>query len=563
MTIITYSTLAPQSLWDFLANVSQLFGVIERQLYRDIQLLIPIKKLKKEYQLLYGINARIFNSMRIFLQGKIKSRQECYQSQLKDKIEKIKQLTKKIKTLEERVKLEPLTALKTASPRKKDYPACSLDPSKKPPRGQSLAKLHYHKRKLHRLKAKLTYLQAHPPKLIFGSRKLWKAQFNLEANGYANHQQWLEDWHSRRHKEFCYVGSKDETAGCQNCQLTKEGFLAITIPRSLAEKYQCHSHYQVIRGTPKLVFEGINFPYGQQTINWALDTHQALSYRFVKKKEKWYIFCSTNQIEVPYQSHRSNGMIGVDFNVNLVGWAYTDREGNLGDFGQIRFNLADRSREQTTATLGNVCKTLVDLAIKYQCPIVIEKLDFQAKKRTLSEQGAKYARMLSNFAYSKFHQLLSSRCERMGIQLIRVNPAYSSLIGLSKFMSMYGLDSSMAAGLVLARRALRLSERLSSSAKSALDEPVDDSKHVWSLWRKIGKKWGRISRHSFFSSRVANSETVVTPPSKSVSFNEENMGANGKESGIFLAALLFQSAILWPERTALFGLRLLGQARFE
>ncbi|MGK7878254.1 MAG: hypothetical protein AB4426_34605 [Xenococcaceae cyanobacterium] len=127
-----------------------------------------------------------------------------------------------------------------------------------------------------------------------------------------------------------------------------------------------------------------------------------------------------------------------------------------------------------------------------------------------------------------------------------------------RFMSMYGLDSSMAAGLVLARRALRLSERLSSSAKSALDEPVDDSKHVWSLWRKIGKKWGSLARHSFFSSRVANSETVVTPPSKSVSFNEENMGANGKGSGNFQAALLFQSAILWPERTTLFGLRLLG-----
>ncbi len=54
------------------------------------------------------------------------------------------------------------------------------------------------------------------------------------------------------------------------------------------------------------------------------------------------------------------------------------------------------------------------------------------------------------------------------IELIGLNPAYSSLIGISKFMSMYGLDSSMASGLVLARRALRLSERLPSSAKSAL-----------------------------------------------------------------------------------------------
>ncbi len=37
--------------------------------------------------------------------------------------------------------------------------------------------------------------------------------------------------------------------------------------------------------------------------------------------------------------------------------------------------------------------------------------------------------MLSGFAYNKFYQLLSSRCFKLGIKLISVNPAFSSLIG--------------------------------------------------------------------------------------------------------------------------------------
>ena len=530
MTLATYSTKAPETIFDFLADVSQLFSGIERQLYRELQNQKPLKKLKKDYQLLYGINARQFNSIRIFLQGKIKSRTECYQSQIKDLEEKINQLKKSLNNLTYRVKLEKLDAKKTSAKSRKDYPACSLDPRKKTPRHQSLAKLHQKKCKLHRLEAKLNYLKRHRPKLIFGSRKLWNAQFDLEANGYASHEEWLKDWQSRRHQEFSYVGSKDEKAGCQNCQLTTEGTLAITIPPCLIDKYQAHPHYQIINRTAKIVIKDVHFPYGQETINWALANQQALSYRWVQRKDKWYIFCTTEPIEVPYQSQRTNGVIGVDFNPNCVGWAYIDKEGNLKDKGQIRFNLADRRNEQTTARLGDVCKALVAWAIQAQCPIAIEKLDFQKKKGALAEKGVKYARMLSNFAYSKFQQLLASRCERMGIELISLNPAYSSLIGLTKFMSMYGLDSSMASGLVLARRALRLSERLPSSAKSALLEPVEDSKHVWSLWRKFGKKCEGKRRHHFFSSKDANSVEKVTLSSKSV---PEQVGVRGKPTGTF------------------------------
>ena len=529
MTLATYSTLAPPGIFEFLADVAQLFSTIERQLYRDLETGKSLKELKKEYQLIYGINARQFNSIRIFLQGKIKSRQECYKLQITEVTEKIKHIKKSIKNLTYRVKLEPLLAKKTASPKRKDYPACSLDPKKKTPRANSLAKLHHKKRKLHRLETKLNYLKTHKPKLIFGSRKLWNSQFLLEANGYSSHQEWLQDWKSRRHHEFSYVGSKDETAGCQNCQLSS-GVLAITIPPSLIDKYKTHPNYKVVRGTSKIVIENVKFPYGQETIDWALDNQQALSYRFVYKKGKWYIFCTTNQIEIPYQSNRINGAIGVDFNPNLVGWAFIDREGNLRDKGQISFNLADRRNEQTTATLGDVCKSLVDLAIKYQCPLVIEKLDFQKKKAALGEKGRKYARMLSNFAYSKFPQILASRCQRMGIELICLNPAYSSLIGISKFMSMYGLDSSMTSGLVLARRALRLSERLPSSAKSALLEPVDDSKHVWSEERKYQKKCQGIPRHRFFSNRDANSIEKVTLSSKSIS---KQTGVTSKPIGTF------------------------------
>ena len=64
------------------------------------------------------------------------------------------------------------------------------------------------------------------------------------------------------------------------------------------------------------------------------------------------------------------------------------------------------------------------------------------------ELGVRYSRMLSNFAYSCFHQMLVSRSFRFGVEVRFVNPAYSSLIGLTKFMSLYGLYSDRAIGSI-------------------------------------------------------------------------------------------------------------------
>jgi len=88
---------------------------------------------------------------------------------------------------------------------------------------------------------------------------------------------------------------------------------------------------------------------------------------------------------------------------------------------------------------------------------------------------------------------------------------------LVKFMSMYGLSSDTAAALVLARRALRKSERIPANYARCL--PVDKHRHVWSFWNALGKKLKGLRRHQFFTTRGANSAVEVIlldePKSKS------------------------------------------------
>ena len=52
-------------------------------------------------------------------------------------------------------------------------------------------------------------------RLCFDGRKLWRGQYNLEANGYGSHAEWLAGWRAARDGEFFVLGSRDETGGCQ------------------------------------------------------------------------------------------------------------------------------------------------------------------------------------------------------------------------------------------------------------------------------------------------------------------------------------------------------------
>lgn len=125
----------------------------------------------------------------------------------------------------------------------------------------------------------------------------------------------------------------------------------------------------------------------------------------------------------------------------------------------------------------------------------------------MRERGKQYARMLSGFAYSKWKEVLERRCNNRGIELIKVNPAYSSLIGLVKFIGRYGLSSDTAAAMALARRAMKMSERVPT--KSAY--LFECGKHVWSHWHLLHKELKRFRRHSFYQTGANSPLKLILP----------------------------------------------------
>ena len=81
--------------------------------------------------------------------------------------------------------------------------------------------VHGKRRRLANLRSRLAGLEtdigAGRVRLCFGSKKLWRKQYDLKADGYGCHDAWLDDWRAARGDEFFVLGSRDETAGCQLC----------------------------------------------------------------------------------------------------------------------------------------------------------------------------------------------------------------------------------------------------------------------------------------------------------------------------------------------------------
>ncbi|MGK7896203.1 MAG: hypothetical protein AB4372_21965 [Xenococcus sp. (in: cyanobacteria)] len=448
----TYQTLLPTNIYQFLNSMANLYSAIEKEMHVALLAGEKIGDLEKKLQNKYQVDSTTVRNVYHNLKGKHASIKELKKTQIKEIKSSMSSIEQSIKTQETKYQAQ----LK---------------------KGQSTQKqrfiIHQKKRRLQIKKQKLQKLKTQSTSLCFGTRKLFKAQYHLEENTYANHQEWLKDWQKKRASNFLMVGSKTYRSGNQLCMLDPEGNLTITVPPCLVKEYG-----------GKITTQNIKFRHGQEFIEIALyptqhrrgqqyrnGTEMPVTHRFLGKQGLWYIHTHVELADIPWISHRKNGALGIDLNVNNIAWAYCDSEGNLKDRGQINIDLDNKSSGQATHILSVAIGKILEVATKYECPIVMEKLDFTAKKARLREQSKRYAKMLSQFAYSKFAKLVSSKAKLAAIQAIQVNPAYSTLIGMIKYMSLYGLNSGTAASLVLARRSLRLSERLPRVCNALVSRP--------------------------------------------------------------------------------------------
>ena len=374
-----------------LSAYAALYGRVERKLFAEVAAGRSASSLKSEYLQRYGIPARMFNGVRVSLEGKVASVREQKKLQLDSLGRRIARAERQIVDVAERERWD---------------------------------QAHQKRRRLANLRHRVAVLEADVAeervRLCFGSKRLWRKQQHLEDNGYASHEEWLSGWRDARSDEFFVLGSRDETAGCQLCVATvaDDGTLTLRLrmPDCLADQ---HGKYLTIRG--------VHFSHGHEQVLAALDSNaeyrryrgehgdkaarattlgQAISYRFKRDERGWRVFATTDIMDVAVVTDQRRGAIGMDLNADHLAVCETDASGNYVNAFSVPLVTYGKSQHQAEAIIGDAVASVVAYARDVGKPIVIEKLDFRQKKASLEGEPHRYSRMLSSFSYGKIKGVL-------------------------------------------------------------------------------------------------------------------------------------------------------------
>ena len=495
----------------FLDTYVNHYNYVERELYADMQKAKePAAIFKNRYLVEYGLTARQFNAIGRNLEGKIDSVLEVLSLRKQETAIKIDKINKVIKKLNKKI---------TAA--KKNGSDCS----------KAKFSSHQKKRRLHILETRLAAIEQQQadqdPRICFGSRELFRKQFNLEINGYHDHADWLKDWQSQRNSQFYVLGSGDEESGCQGCQITEniDGTFGIRLrsPSKVAEY---------------LTIDKVAFKYGSNVINNTIAINvaakvtrsdrdklvrinkkaseaaeilniepvfidvppailgQALSYRFLRDAKGWRIMVTTDQPDFQRISVEGDGYVGLDINADCITLAETNRHGNLLNSKVIPLVTYGKNTDQAETLICEVAKQIVDYAALVKKPVCMERLSFKAKKAALNKDNPKQARMLSSLSYNKIIQAVKARAYRFGIVVKDVNPAYTSVIGLVNYSKKFGISVHQAAAFAVARRGSDCRERLKTGKDVVVPTPKGDhiafalpvrnrAKHKWAFFLAV------------------------------------------------------------------------------
>ncbi|MEH7039931.1 IS200/IS605 family accessory protein TnpB-related protein, partial [Bacillus pseudomycoides] len=345
-----------------------------------------------------------------------------------------------------------------------------------------------------RLTQKLASYKTHIPSAVFGSKKLFRFRFTIDEF-VRNHDKWKILFSRARNKQLILSGRKDAKYG-------NFGFQYVPETQEL---------WMTTSSGKTLKFPAVTFPYGQEIMKEVITTQlqcknkkkhgKPIAWSVEDHGEYYIVKCL---VDVPENSHTnystSDGTIGVDCNLEHFAWANVTKDGNYKGSGALRFSILGKSIGQITKIIEAEAVRLVDLAERYNKPIVIEKLD-TTQSKTGDRYGNKRAnRMKSMFAYEKMTSAILGRADKRGVAVFQVNPAYTSIAGKMKYMRKFGISIHQSAAFTIGRRGLGYKEKVPRVLQLYI--PKKDAHH-WSHWHQLNNRLA-IRTHHFYQLYDAN-----------------------------------------------------------
>lgn len=218
------------------------------------------------------------------------------------------------------------------------------------------------------------------------------------------------------------------------------------------------------RSPERFAYGKCHFKYGGRQIRDAMRNNSSpVTVSVIRRDERYYLFVT---IAISYENsaivtRKEHGVIGIDFNKGFINICETDEKGNIINIEKMKYPFG--KADITNAGLADVISKVSKKAVETGKSIVAEDLSFERKKRkakkAVTPTEKERMRMLHSLPYSRYAQILKNITFNKRIELIKVNPAYTSRTAEQKFCDRMKLNIHNGAAYVIARKGMGIKDK--------------------------------------------------------------------------------------------------------
>ena len=325
--------------------------------------------------------------------------------------------------------------------------------------------------------------EQNPKKLVFGSRELFEQLKKKHLTG-KSREKLRQKWVERRYGLLYSRGDKSlqGNLNLRLVNLSNQWHLRINLGNGE------YVWAKVIRSAKRKTDKWVGFisdiEHAEKTGDWFPYT-----VRIKLRNGKIYAQFSKEEKFPEVSITKDNGVIGIDINAYPFHLAlvHTTKDGNLEKYERISLDkLLEGSSEKREYLSWQTAHQVVEIAKRERKALVVENLE-KLPKGKRGDGLPKLRQRLQKWVYKALLQKIELVAKRNGIQVIKVNPAYTSIIGKLKYAPLYNIDKDIAGAYVIARRGLGFKDKLPKNYRKLLQDKEFLSYSVAKVEDRIAK----------------------------------------------------------------------------
>jgi len=370
--------------------------------------------------------------------------------------------------------------------------------------------------------------------VVFGGKRLFEKLCKNHLTGKAR-EKLKNQWRELRQGSLVSVGSKSDKGN----RLTR------------FENINGQIHLRITTGNKEFIYAKVLREPSNSKDKWLtfmtilLESWQTKNYfpYTVELKLRDGEFYGSVSFELPtpeVRYKRENGVIAIDTNASPIHLAIAEvsKTGELVSYQTISLhNLLGLSQNSKDHQEWILAHQIVDLAIQKGKAIAVENLK-KLKKGMRGDGKATLRKRLHHWSAKKFLQKLKRVAVLKGVEVIEVNPAYTSVIGILKYAPQLNIDKDIVGAYVIGRRALGFREDMPENYENllkdkaylefALNRYEEREKELRELLEEETNQYKRNALESELRS-VENSKKLLTNLIQSLQGEPSSCeGANGR-----------------------------------